>query len=128
MIYEVTVQIRVKNFAEGQKWYEAFLNKKPDFIPHAGFAEWELISGTWLQIAEGEPANGAGPIRIGVLNIESERERLKTDLKIEHFEIFSREEVPVKWGTFSDPWGNRIGMFEYLSEEEKMKRLSLAKK
>ena len=48
MIFEMTTQVRVSNIEEGQKWYETLLNKKPDFTPHEGFAEWELIPGCWL--------------------------------------------------------------------------------
>ncbi|WP_440705713.1 VOC family protein [Heyndrickxia oleronia] len=118
MIGEMTVQVRVLDIKEGQQWYETFLCRKPDFIPHQGFAEWELIPGCWLQVAEGKPAVGSGPIRIGVLNIIAERERLVKELNIEFFTIHSREEVPVKWGTFTVPWGNRLGLFEYVSEGE----------
>ena len=110
----MTIQIRVSDISEGQKWYQTLLNKKPDSIPHTGFAEWELIPGCWLQIAEGVPAPGSGPLRLCVMDIEAERNRIHKELNIEHFEIFSREEVPVKWGTFTDPWGNRLGFFEYL--------------
>lgn len=39
MIFEMTTQVRVSNMEKGQKWYEALLNRKPDFIPHEGFAE-----------------------------------------------------------------------------------------
>ncbi|MBL5766416.1 VOC family protein [Heyndrickxia sporothermodurans] len=123
MFNEVTVQIRVPDVKEGQKWYETLLNRAPDFIPHEGFAEWELIPKCWLQVAEGTPANESGPIRLGVINIEEMRERLVTELKIEQFELCSREEVPVKWGTFSDPWGNRLGLFEYVSEDDKNERI-----
>lgn len=123
MIYEMTIQIRVTDIREGQKWYQTLLNKEPDFIPHEGFAEWELIPGCWLQVAEGVPTEGSGPIRLGVIDIEAERERLKKDLHVENFEIYSREEVPVKWGTFTDPWGNRVGFFEYLSQTEKNERI-----
>lgn len=123
MIYEMTIQIRVTDIREGQKWYQKLLNKEPDFIPHEGFAEWELIPGCWLQVAEGVPTEGSGPIRLGVIDIEAERERLKKDFHVENFEIYSREEVPVKWGTFTDPWGNRVGFFEYLSQTEKNERI-----
>ncbi|MCM3758230.1 VOC family protein [Sporosarcina aquimarina] len=120
MIYEMTIQVRVANLNKAQKWYETLLNKNPDSVPHEGFAEWELIKGCWLQVAEGTPSEGSGPIRLGVMDIEKERSRIVKELKIEPFEIFSREEVPVKWGTFSDPWGNRIGFFEYKDEVEKV--------
>lgn len=123
MIFEMTAQVRVANINKGQKWYETLLNKKPDFIPHAGFAEWELIPGCWLQVAEGMPTQGNGPLRLGVTNIEAERNRIIKELNVEKFEIYSRPEVPVKWGTFSDPWGNRLGFFEYLNKNEEEKRI-----
>ncbi|WP_425482033.1 hypothetical protein [Cytobacillus depressus] len=40
MVYEVTIQIRVSDFEKGQAWYETLLNRKPDFSPHQGFAEF----------------------------------------------------------------------------------------
>ncbi|WP_042144472.1 VOC family protein [Paucisalibacillus sp. EB02] len=124
MIFEMTIQIRVTDFEKGLQWYQLLLDKEPDFIPHAGFAEWELIPGSWLQLAEGIPTEGSGPIRLGVQNIEEIRGRLMNELGLEGFEIFSRAEVPVKWCTFSDPWGNRIGLFEYLDKEEEANRIS----
>lgn len=123
MIFEMTTQVRVSNMKEGQKWYETLLNKKPDFTPHEGFAEWELIPGCWLQVAEGTLTDGNGPIRLGITNIEAERERLVEELKMDRFEIHSRPEVPVKWATFTDPWGNRLGLFEYLDKSEEQERI-----
>jgi hypothetical protein len=117
MILEMTVQVRVSNIKEGQIWYETLLNKKPDFTPHDGFAEWELIPGCWLQVAEGTLTDGNGPLRLGITNLEAERDRLVKALKIDRFEIQSRPEVPVKWGTFTDPWGNRLGFFEYINNK-----------
>jgi len=110
----MTIQIRVTDIGQGMNWYRTLLSKAPDSIPHDGFVEWELMPGCWLQVAEGLPAEGSGPIRLGVKNLEAERDRIIQQLNIEPFEIYSREEVPVKWGTFSDPWGNRLGFFEYL--------------
>lgn len=125
MIIEMTTQVRVTDIVEGQKWYQVLLDKEPDFIPHEGFAEWELIPGCWLQVAEGTPTDGSGPLRLGVKNIEKERDRIVHKLQLEEFEIYSREEVPVKWGTFTDPWGNRLGFFEYLDKKEEAKRVNL---
>lgn len=125
MIFEMTIQFRVSNIMEGQAWYETLLSKKPDFIPHEGFAEWELIPSCWLQVAEGTLTEGNGPLRLGVTNIEAERERLVQQLKIDRFEINSRPEVPVKWGTFTDPWGNRLGLFEYLDKSEEQERIRI---
>jgi hypothetical protein len=119
----MTVQIRVSDFDKGLEWYKTLLNSEPDFVPHNGFAEWELLPGCWLQVAEGTPSNGSGPIRLGVTSIESERTRLIKELGVASFEIFSREEVPVRWGTFMDPWGNHLGLFEYLNDTEKDERI-----
>jgi len=125
MIYEMTTQVRVADFDEGKKWYQSLLNKEPDFIPHEGFAEWELIPGCWLQVAEGVPSEGSGPLRLGVTSIEHERNRMIEELNVAFFEIHSREEVPVKWATFSDPWGNRLVFFEYINEKEKNERVTM---
>ncbi|QOR67898.1 VOC family protein [Cytobacillus suaedae] len=124
MFYEMTVQVRVSSMIEGQKWYKTLLNRKPDFVPHEGFAEWELFPGCWLQVAEGTPSEGSGPIRLGVKDINVERDRLVSELGIERFEINGRKEVPVKWATFSDPWGNMIGFFEYVNREEMEEKIS----
>jgi hypothetical protein len=123
MIFEMTYQVRVSNFIEGLKWYQSLLNKDPDFTPHEGFAEWELIPGCWLQVSEGMTSKGSGPIRFGVLSIEDERNRMIKELNVESFEIFSREEVPVRWATFNDPWGNCIGFFEYINKGDETKRI-----
>jgi len=122
MFFEMTYQIRVTDIHEGHKWYELLLKRSPDFIPHDGFVEWELIPCCWLQVAEGTPSEGSGPLRLAVQDIDAERRRLVQELHIENFEIYAREEVPVKWGTFSDPWGNRIGFFEYLDKAAEKER------
>ena len=123
LIFEMTIQVRVKDFKKGQKWYQILFNRDPDFMPHEHFAEWEIISGCWLQVAEGTPSEASGPLRLGVTNIAGERERLVRELNIDKFEIYSRDEVPVKWGTFKDPWGNRLGLFEYLDKTEEKERI-----
>lgn len=123
MIFELTIQVRVTDFKEGRQWYETLLNKKPDYIPHDGFAEWEIIPGCWLQVAEGIPSEASGPLRLGVTNIIAERDRLVKEVGIDEFEIYSREEVSAKWGTFTDPWGNRLGLFEYLDKKEENNRI-----
>jgi hypothetical protein len=124
LIYEVTFQVRVTDMAKGEWWYRTLLGREPDFVPHKGFAEWELIPRCWLQVAEGFPATSSGPLRLGVMNIEAERERLVKELNIDPFKIYERPEVPVKWATFADPWGNHIGLFEYLNKAEKDRKMN----
>ncbi|GGA77986.1 VOC family protein [Ornithinibacillus halotolerans] len=124
MIFEMTIQFRVTNFKEGLHWYNLLFDKDPDFIPHEGFAEWEIVPGSWFQLAQGEPADGSGPLRLGVTNLEKVKEKLIKELGLDGVEIHSRPEVPVKWCTFNDPWGNRIGLFEYLDKVEEARRIS----
>lgn len=123
MVFEMTIQIRVPVMKEGEAWYTGLFQRKPDFAPHEGIAEWELFPGSWLQLAEGTPSEGSGPLRLGVKDIEAERERMMKHLNIERFEIHSREEVPVKWGTYTDPWGNQLGFFEYINKDEQAERM-----
>lgn len=117
-MFEMTIQLRVTDFEQGQKWYETLLKRRPDFMPHEGFAEWEVIPGCWLQVAEGIPSEGSGPLRLAVNNLEAEQEWIAKELNVDHFEIYARDEVPVRWGTFTDPWGNQLGFFEYLDKNE----------
>ena len=60
---------------------------------------------------------------MGVMDIEAERDRMIKELNIEPFEIYSRKEVPVKWGSFTDPWGNHLDFLEYLDENERDERI-----
>lgn len=123
MVFEITIQFRVSDFGQGLNWYKQLLNREPDLLPHEGFAEWELIPGSWLQVAEGTPTVGNGPLRLGVADIELERDRVVNELNVENFEVYSGEEVSVKYGTFSDPWGNRLGFFEYMVKAEEDKTI-----
>ncbi|WP_054752237.1 VOC family protein [Piscibacillus salipiscarius] len=116
------MQLRVPEFDQGLKFYERIFGRKPDFVPHEGFAEWEVVPGAWLQIGEGEPTDNR-PIRFGVQDLEQAKSDIMAKFPISDFEVFSREEVPVKWGTFEDPWGNKIGFFEYLDQEEEKSRI-----
>lgn len=96
------------------KWYKNLFDRKPDFVPHEGFAEWEIVPNTWLQVAKGQPTIGSGPLRLGVENIEAERERLMEALNFKIEEINSREGVPAIWCSFEDPYGNKIGLYQAL--------------
>ncbi len=110
----VTFQVRVSNYEKGMKWYKTLFNRKADFIPHEGFAEWELLKGTWLQVVKGEPTKDNGPLRLGVEDIYVERNRLINQLEIEIEEVNTREGVPAAWCSFKDPDGNRLGLFQEL--------------
>ncbi|MCR8845386.1 VOC family protein [Paenibacillus sp. SC116] len=123
MVFEMTVQVRVTDMKRGIFWYETLLGKPPECAAHEDVAEWEILPGCWLQVIKGEPAKGSGPIRLGVTDIEAERQRVESQLQVEPFDIHTREELSVKWGTFTDPWGNRLGFFQYLNQADQDERI-----
>ncbi|GAA0493686.1 VOC family protein [Salinibacillus aidingensis] len=123
MFFEMTIQMRVDDFLKGRLWYIKLLQRQPDFEPHEGIAEWEIVPGSWLQLAEGTPGKDSGPLRLGVEDIETERHRLVSELDVDEFSIYTRDEVPVHWATFLDPWGNRLGLFEYKNKLEEKDRI-----
>lgn len=125
MFFEMTIQIRVSDFQKGHQWYKTLLKKEAELIPHDGFVEWEVVSGCWLQVSEGVPAKGSGPLRFAVKDLAAERERVMQELNVGYFEIYSREEVGAKWATFMDPWENQIGFFEYMDKQEEKERVQL---
>ena len=121
-VHEVTVQVRVLDFARGRAWYEGLLDRPPDFVPHENFCEWQLMPGMWLQVGQGQPARDSGPLRLGVDNLEGERDRVVALLEVPPFDIHQRPEVPVRWATFEDPWGNRVGFFQALAPQPRCGR------
>jgi hypothetical protein len=44
---------QVKDIRKSIEWYKKWLGE-PDIIPMEGTAEYELTSGTWLQLSESE--------------------------------------------------------------------------
>ncbi|WP_456276645.1 VOC family protein [Bacillus sp. AK128] len=113
-IIGLTIQVRVNDFNKGVNWYTTLFDREPDFTPHDHFVEWKLTNDTWLQVSKGEPSQNSGPIRLGVKDIHLERERISKVLHIEIEPVQTRKGVPAAWCTFSDPWENRIGLYEDL--------------
>lgn len=113
----MTIQVRVTDFKEGLRFYRGLFQRDPDFVPHEGFAEWEFLPKCWIQVAEGFPTRGSGPLRFGVANIEKERTRIVEEFQIDIEEVQSRDGVPAKWCTFEDPWGNQLGFFQELKQQ-----------
>lgn len=111
----VTIQVRVPDAAEGFAWYEELLGRPPDYAPSPDVREWELVQECWLQVLEGTPAVGSGPLRLGVGDIELERRYIQAALGIAVSEI-ERLEGVAAWCTFTDPFGNHLGLFQDLSD------------
>lgn len=111
----ITMQVRAGDLDAARGWYSALLGRPPDEEPSASLAEWEILPNCWLQLAEGAPAPGNGPLHLGVADIEMERERLQQALKVAVSPI-ERIEGEVAWCNFEDPFGNRLGFFQDLAD------------
>lgn len=111
----ITTQVRTNNLDAAIRWYAALLGRPPDETPEAGVAEWEIMPNCWLQLAEGTPAPGSGPLHLGVADIEAVRERLQQALHIAISPV-ERIEGEVAWCTFADPFGNQLGLFQDLAD------------
>jgi predicted enzyme related to lactoylglutathione lyase len=120
----LTIQVRVGDRAAGLAWYTRLLGRPPD-LDHASASgdtsaagnvmEWELQPNCWLQLAPGVPAGGFGPLRLGVRDIEEARPRVAEALGIAISPI-QRIEGVAAWCDFTDPFGNRLGLVQDLSD------------
>jgi hypothetical protein len=111
----VTIEVRVSDFGAGAHWYTRLLGRPPDLTPRADFWEWEILPKCYLQVGQGTPATGSGPIRLGVADVAAERARVHDALGVAVSEI-ERIEGVAAWCTFEDPFGNRLGLFEDLAD------------
>jgi catechol 2,3-dioxygenase-like lactoylglutathione lyase family enzyme len=109
----VTVGIPVGDLREAIRWYGRVLDTRPDIEPVEGVVELEVRDGFWLQLFEEGSGSGEAMIRFGVGDIDAARERL-AGLGIEVGRV---ERVPgvIAFCDFSDPWGNRLSLYQVLS-------------
>ena len=114
-IVGVTMQVRADDLGAAIRWYSALLGRPSDDEPGPGLAEWEIMPNCWLQVAEGAPAPGNGPLHLGVADIEADRERLEQALHVSISPI-ERIEGEVAWCNFTDSFGNRLGLFQDLAD------------
>ena len=105
----VTIGIPVSDLQAASRWYEQILDKPPDIEPVPGIREFE-IAGTWIQLDEGQPVRGNWTLRIGVTDLNAERQRLeKLGLK-----LGETRTVPdvISYFNFYDPDGNRLSCYQ----------------
>lgn len=112
-ILGVTFQVRVPDFNKGVAWYTKLLGRKPDFVPHEGFAEWRIVPHAWLQVGKEQPVIGR-PIRFEVKDIKKEISSIEKKLGIKASNV-TRVKGIVDWCDFNDPWGNRLGFNQDLN-------------
>jgi predicted enzyme related to lactoylglutathione lyase len=113
----LTLQLWVGDGSAARAWYQRLFGRPPDFTPFGDdtFCEWIFKPGYWeIHVVEKDhPTPRQAPVRFGAEDIHAAREQV-LGLGIEADEI---EELPgvVRWCNFTDPWGNRLGLYQDLS-------------
>lgn len=112
-ITSVTVGVPVTQFEKAIDWYKAVLGPRETIQPVPSIFEFDLGSGTWLQLIQSDSiAAGDTVVRLGVENIDAEHARLKK-LGIEVTEI-ERIEGVIAFCRFKDPSGNNLSLYQVL--------------
>jgi predicted enzyme related to lactoylglutathione lyase len=112
-VTSITAGIPVSNLKTATEWYERLLEKPPDLEPAPGVREFEVGDGCWLQLTEGRPTESQNVFRLGVRDIEAERERL-LGIGVDAGEI-TRIEGVIAFCDFRDPDRNRISLYQVLT-------------
>jgi catechol 2,3-dioxygenase-like lactoylglutathione lyase family enzyme len=113
----LTIQLWVENGRAGRVWYERLLGRPPDFTPFGddSFCEWIFEPGRWeIHVVEtDQPTSREAPVRFGTEDIKAARDQV-ISLGIAAEPV---EDLPgvVRWCNFSDPWGNRLGLYQDLA-------------
>lgn len=113
----VTIQLWLSDGSAGRAWYQRLFGRPPDFTPFGDdtFCEWIFKPGHWeIHVVEkDQPSPQRAPVRFGVEDVQVARDQV-LGLGIEVDDI---EELPcvVRWCNFTDPWGNRLGLYQDLS-------------
>jgi lactoylglutathione lyase len=108
----ITVGVPVSDVDKSGRWYERTLGIGPHIEPVGGIHEYEVASGCWLQLFEGETSSSDHVFRIGVEDIEAERHRLLSlGVAVQETE---RVEGVIAFCEFVDPDRNRLSLYQVL--------------
>ena len=90
-IQTIFAHVSCSDITVSSMWYEQLFGKPADRHPMPGLSEWQFTESAALQLYEDKKHAGASTLTIGVLSVESERERLeKAKLKPEPVEETSK--------------------------------------
>jgi predicted enzyme related to lactoylglutathione lyase len=105
----VTIGIPVSDLEAASRWYGQVLGKPYDIEPVAGIREFE-VAGTWIQLDQGPAAGGSWTLRIGVADLNAERQRLEES----GVELSGTRTVPgvISFFDFHDPDGNQLSCYQ----------------
>lgn len=111
----MTIALNAGRFPEVLDFYTRVFGRGPDTAPLDDFLEWQICSGSWLQLSTGHDRPGANNarVRLEVQGIAIAVERLtSTDVPVGETVVI--QDV-VSFANFSDHWGNALGFYQLLS-------------
>ncbi len=96
-------------------FYTRVFERGPDTAPMDDFLEWQICSGTWLQLSTGHERPGANNarVRFEVEELSEAVQRMQA-AKVPMGEVVTVAGV-VAFSNFSDHWGNALGFYQMLS-------------
>jgi catechol 2,3-dioxygenase-like lactoylglutathione lyase family enzyme len=109
----VTVTVPVRNVAAAREWYARLLGHGPELEPAPDVVEFELFGEVWLQLLESHANAGTAILRIGVSDLEAQRE-VVASAGVDVGDIEQVEDV-IKFCDFRDPDGNLFSLVEVLA-------------
>jgi predicted enzyme related to lactoylglutathione lyase len=111
-----TLQLFVGDGVAARAWYERLFDRPPDFEADGdSFCEWVFHPGSWeVHVVQHEtPGLQRGRFRFGVEDVDAVRAALLA-AGVDVSPVESLEGV-VRYCNFSDPWDNRLGLYQDLS-------------
>jgi predicted enzyme related to lactoylglutathione lyase len=113
-ITSLAIQAGVDDMAGARAFYDRLFGREPDFAPAEDLQEYETHPGAWFQITTAVEPGQMQRVRFGVPDLAVARDQLLAD----GIAVSEAEELPgvSRWCNFSDPYGNRLGVFQDLSD------------
>lgn len=111
----MTIALNAGDTAAVLDFYTLLFDRGPDTAPMDDFLEWQICSGTWLQLSTGHQRPGANNarVRFEVDDIAASAARM-AGAGIPVGETVTVPDI-VAFANFSDHWGNALGFYQLLS-------------
>lgn len=117
-LHGMTIAINAGDPTDVLDFYTRVFGRGPDTTPMDNFLEWQICSGTWLQLSTGHDRPGANNARVR-FEVEDLHEALgrMVEARVPMGEVVTVPDV-VTFANFSDNWGNALGFYQLLSPRE----------
>lgn len=116
-VQQLFAGIAVADFGAARDWYERFMGRPPDMIPHEREAVWQATDSAWLYINQGDAtAVGSGLLTLMVDDLDDRVAGIAArGIEVGEITWVVPGEVRSAWVT--DPDGNRIQLGQMVTGE-----------